>query len=339
MNFKETADFLDENAGIWVGVSDKKLLWRANLYIDEGENDWNNLNRWTYANGNEWDKDWFDYDDDNIINEAGPYNGGQCTIKQWTHPEHIHYRVDDNGNITSTVHWTVTCSTINNAVAYAWGASDTLFHFNEDMDEQRIAMTQVYNSDHDQWPNWNITTAPGNNWSNYLTSTYRPAYSILTHCNQTNPAGSDLAEEYEDRFHSAGTDCCGFVTRVVSYENMYEVRIPDADEKEVFNDTGDNRPYISIDGTNGFEAESWYIPDINLLVPGDIVYMYTPSPHIAIVNKINYTSDNSRTTTTSNIHFIETTTWGYEWNTQNDQTAETYILSGYSLYYGRLMTE
>jgi len=39
MNFKETADFLDENAGIWVGVSDKKLLWRANLYIDERKNE------------------------------------------------------------------------------------------------------------------------------------------------------------------------------------------------------------------------------------------------------------------------------------------------------------
>jgi hypothetical protein len=33
-------------------VYDKKMLWRANLFIDEGVDDWNNLNPW--ITGNEW---------------------------------------------------------------------------------------------------------------------------------------------------------------------------------------------------------------------------------------------------------------------------------------------
>jgi hypothetical protein len=40
--------------GDFMAVYNKKLLWRAQLYIDEGANDWNNLNPWDDPVNNDW---------------------------------------------------------------------------------------------------------------------------------------------------------------------------------------------------------------------------------------------------------------------------------------------
>jgi hypothetical protein len=43
-------------AADYCAVYDKKLLWRANLYIDEGGGDWNNVHPWNNPVNNEWYK-------------------------------------------------------------------------------------------------------------------------------------------------------------------------------------------------------------------------------------------------------------------------------------------
>jgi hypothetical protein len=44
------------------GLQDKKLLWRANLYIKEDAHDWNDDNPWvgTAADPNGWNRKWTD---------------------------------------------------------------------------------------------------------------------------------------------------------------------------------------------------------------------------------------------------------------------------------------
>jgi hypothetical protein len=94
------------------GVYDHKLLWRANLFLDEGANDWNNLNPWYQPDSGQPD-----YNDWGISQADGAdVNGGQITLHSFT-------RYWDN-------------VTIDNAVAYSWGCCDSPFDFNDDMEDQ-----------------------------------------------------------------------------------------------------------------------------------------------------------------------------------------------------------
>jgi len=78
----DNTDIITSKAdGNFMAVYEHKLLWRAQLYIDEtlaaagnpsGNVDWNNAHPWTYAQGNEWDKDWEDSNNNGIIIVPNP---------------------------------------------------------------------------------------------------------------------------------------------------------------------------------------------------------------------------------------------------------------------------
>lgn len=128
----------------FMAVYDKKLLWRANLYIDErykwkeqikettqqaGESeeeynerldkyDWNNVNPWD-DNSNEW-KRILNYEN-NPLDPGGEYKdyyGKQVNLLPWTHPEttYIH-----NGESQSVKNRGDKNGTVWGAVPYSWG--------------------------------------------------------------------------------------------------------------------------------------------------------------------------------------------------------------------------
>ena len=90
-----------------MAVSDAKLLWRANLYIDErdtAEGDWNDAHPW--VEGNEWNKEYvfqpggYDFSDMSTPAEDDEKNGGQVIdIHSFTYS---YMRANDN-NITNKV--------------------------------------------------------------------------------------------------------------------------------------------------------------------------------------------------------------------------------------------
>jgi len=318
------------NDGDFTAVYDFPLLWRANLYIDEGPNDWNNRHPWKDPVKNEW-----------YVSEAdGAYmDGGQIDIKDWTH---------FNG----------TNILIDNSVAYSLGGTDSVADFNADLMEQEVAiqayysnlnpMWQTQENPHPPWASWTRTSAPSNDWLNYLIPyvatagtlnpltvggntlyPYRPGYA-------TKRAFFEDPSRYQwyDVNYSAGVDCNGFVDRASSYAgNPYEIqagnRVPE--KREAWATPGlehAKHPNASEEDSENFEGKSWLIwtdeptanglyPDsmksdelpVTYLVPGDIVLFYTSTgrcDHIAIVNEIR-SATNSRTVTRDGISLIEAT--------------------------------
>lgn len=143
-------------------VYDKKMLWRANLYIDEGDNytpltaidssknytDWNNRNPW--INGNEWNRVHdgitgdtinFNY---NTISQLPAGNGGQ-TVRLAPFTWHRH-KINIPGN------------KINNSVSYSVGSQDDPFSYNKHMLAQEQDTTPEI-------------------WENYISNVHIPGYS------------------------------------------------------------------------------------------------------------------------------------------------------------------
>ena len=131
MELQERVLFADEIAQKRESVNDKKLLWRANLFIDEGAGDWNNVNSWDDDAANDW-----------YVSQANgaDVNGGQIAIHSFT----------DIFN-----------RQINNAVGYSYGCTDTVDFFNFELEEQRAARRAQSGN-----PNLQETTAANNNWDN-----------------------------------------------------------------------------------------------------------------------------------------------------------------------------
>ena len=78
---------------------------------------------------------------------------------------------------------------------------------------------------------------------------------------------------------------------------------------------------------------SWEVPDINLLIPGDVVWM---NGHISIIDKINF--DENRQTDAGNIVFIEATTYYKLLYVRNTITMRTHQTDGANiLSYRRLI--
>lgn len=129
-----------------IGVYDKKMLWRANLYIEEA-NDWNDAHPWDdedpWVHENRWNRT---YDGSERLSEnnnepnendylpADPSNalkgnGGQVVnIKKFTY----HPAID--GDIETS------------AVAYSYGCNDSPFEFNDELRQQEL-LAQMYNRD------------------------------------------------------------------------------------------------------------------------------------------------------------------------------------------------
>jgi len=138
-----------------LAVYDKKLLWRANLFIkksdpDLGGKDWNDAHPW--ISGNDWN-----HDENGVVG-----NGGQVVdIKPWT-------RFSDG-------------KTVSGSMVYGWGNWSDPFSFSTEMSLQKTAMlnkrTQgnaTFNQTYASilpWPQ--DTTAPGGTtdatkWNNYI---------------------------------------------------------------------------------------------------------------------------------------------------------------------------
>jgi hypothetical protein len=283
-------------------VYDFPLLWRAQSYIDEGANDWNNLNPWNDPVNNGW-----------YVSQAnGAFvDGGQIPIKSWTR----YYQQGTSFGDPNTE--------ITGCIVYGWGCSDSVGKFNSDMDNQKNCLNISRNG------GWITTLAPetGNSlWNNYDTQIrasggttyypYRPGYSTTRQFvfNDYN-AGSHVRE-------SAGADCSGLVQRCASYTgNPYT--LTDLTNEPDWNNNNDIAQLV---GDTGIFNKSWQVA-INdgsdtsgLIVPGDIIYM---DGHVGIVCKILFTAG-GRTLTAENVKIVEAA--GAGWKTRNDRAWEN--LSG-----------
>ena len=149
----------------YIAVYDKKMLWRANLYINKPEvglagSDWNDAHPWNApVNNNDttnipdwWDNNW-GYNKWNISSNI---SGGQIDIKPWTR------FVKANGE------WNV-----YNSVAYGYGCGDDIVEdFNEGLKDQSEAMIKMKNNDSNYPPSGTVedgqTTAPDQKWGSYI---------------------------------------------------------------------------------------------------------------------------------------------------------------------------
>ncbi len=242
--YTSTEDFL--------AVYDRKALWRANLYIDEGAADWNNQNPW-----NDDDNDWLT-EIPHAYRSAMWEEGGQAilysgfsSIRRTGRNDRVAYDYPLADNDTPV------------------GAADTPWQFLDKMSSQRRAMQHVYapleiteatfgeNVPADiaaalaHFDNWDETTtrAPADNWLNYLpwdaweeavrqgidTDTwaafggnvpYLPGLGLVRVSYVNNMV---MEEDQRDAMEAvinneplslltAGVDCIGFVQRVFDYE-------------------------------------------------------------------------------------------------------------------------
>ncbi|MBN2532876.1 MAG: hypothetical protein JXB88_08295 [Spirochaetales bacterium] len=339
------------SAGDFIAVYDHKLLWRANLYVDEGENDWNNVNRWTYAQGNEWDKDWLDHDDDGVINEAGPYNGGQIDIAAWT-------RFDDHTGPNAAL-TELDNGEVYGAVAYSWAGTDNPFDFNADMEDQKLAIRAWYSSinpywdqnvnPHPEWANYNDTISPDGLWSGYIfgmngnddsqpgvltfnTPTrypYTPGY-------RTKRQFIDEADTAIDTTYSAGLDCTGFIHKSASYQGNTYTLSNLSDTRVIWGGTAQSQA-----GGTIYSDYCWPVYDQaegvgnrNLIIPGDIVSL-PDYHHGAIISKIIF-NNNTRIIQAINVKLIESAYADGRYMVVNHQDWDTHYESTGRL--GRLIT-
>ena len=162
----------------YIAVYDKKLLWRANLYINKSEPrlnglDWNNAHPWPVPTKDSatgvsaqsgastvlsaqnttppitpdwWTPEW-GYNDWNI----GQINGGQVEIKAWTR---------FNGG------------DVMDSVAYGYGVGQSVKEFNDGLEELSKAMVKKKAADSSYPPSGKvikgISTAPDGQWGNYI---------------------------------------------------------------------------------------------------------------------------------------------------------------------------
>ena len=215
----------------YVAVYDKKMLWRANLYIAESSNDWNDQHPWTGTEGfgtNDWNQP-----------ETGKTSGGQViSLPEFTwsgYPNTTTSTLDGCGKIPRD-------SFTGTRVSYDdWGV-DTPFQFKQKLLDQKTCMASVYASngdDKDENNNgsWSNTYAPNSESSDYhnyvkvvdkpkknqedfpkrITSTvqqslnaypYIPGFSFWY---DTRNGG----DNWDVTYTAAGLDCVAFVHRAL----------------------------------------------------------------------------------------------------------------------------
>ena len=162
----------------YFAVYDKKMLWRANLYIDEGgDKDWNNLHPWnappdatTEANWKAARKlpAWFDSDD--------------WGFNEWNKPDGSKKNAVAGGQIVSIKQWTLWRNniTVTTSVAYGWGCMDSVNDFNLELSGEADLLAAArqkgsadYLGDDYRKFQWNNSAdqrsiAPQGNWFNYI---------------------------------------------------------------------------------------------------------------------------------------------------------------------------
>jgi hypothetical protein len=170
---------------------DKKMLWRANLYLDQrepelGNRDWNDVHPW--VTGNEWNT------------PAAGYTGvagGQITrINDWT-------RWNDNETVTGNV-------------AYGWGAWDSVATFNSELAAQSELISNARNENSGdgifqgddyaalQWLGG--TTAPADNWNNYVFPARRPVGNHYVYNRLLTDAQMQAAQDVQHDYFINGSE-------------------------------------------------------------------------------------------------------------------------------------
>jgi hypothetical protein len=300
------APAVETNAGSFMACYDKKFIWRSNLYISEGAADWNNLNPWTAAQGNEWDT-------------TG--NGGQCVINPWTMYTNPNAPYFSNGG------------DVFDAVAYTFGGCDAVRDFNLELVAQADAAGRPAVDANRTLASTDPVRDDNNYWENYLKTSYVPSYSYI----RRKQAG---AETEAEQLQSSGVDCGGFLMRVASYQvngtKAYLVGAPNDNERD---EMGVNRllryypPIFSDDTTINNYIWNVDLDELNLLIPGDIIWLRNKLAdnsyeyHVVVINKMLFDVD-SRNVIAGNIKLIDATTYLNKLNVQKTQSYVNY--SGWS---------
>jgi hypothetical protein len=299
-------------------VYDKKLLWRANLYIDDEATDWSIANPWNAPlDVNDWNKDSY--------NSNVQANGGQVIT-----PSSFTWTADNNHA---------------NAVAYDYWGQDSPHEYNEKMRQQRRILNNYITSGLGGYQanasGWVLTTAPTvaqPNHSNYLHASIFPhgypndatAKKVLNQPVLVNgenvypyvPSLSNALKALNNGTwpgsgigsYAAGLDCVGFTQRCASYPNS---------PYNWVQGTWFLGAYFwgNARGTTGFPTPTnnlaWQvaktdvlddagnIKNLNKVIPGDIIYYGNPS-HIAMILSVQY-DQNERTSALDRIRVIEST--------------------------------
>jgi len=321
-------------------VYDKKMLWRANLYIAEEQNDWNDQHPWIV--GNEWNRtyDFSKFANNQFdINNLETGNGGQVLeIPSFTHS----WRGEGNTDI-------------DDKVAYEFNGTDSPFAFAYKMDNQKVILGEKYTSGgvlKTENPNDTSSygfkyTAPGSLHKNYAHGSNYPygasaaqdedgAFKLSSQSLVVNgktyypyvPAlesamiGSNDITPYnmdpKGAGYGAGADCLGFVDRSAAYNENPYAWASNSLSQPLWGGSRvtDGWPLLN----NGDAVVITTHPDIgnpkNLekIVPGDIFYYKNDSgdiAHILIVSDVNYGNSDSRSLSPEGITFIESTHfWG-----------------------------
>ena len=349
----------------YIAVYDKKMLWRANLYIDNietelGNPDWNDVHLWNTADTSiNW------YGENEWLVTGTKKAGGQCEINDWT-------RWNDG-------------ATVINSVAYGWGCWDSVKQFNDELNEQRTAIEQ-YRNEHPEseftaleWTNTQ-TTAPGSGegtqrWKNYIFQ--EEAATDKNELNKISEINADVSvpglstywdEEPRNSFSSpkhdkytSGTDCSGLVAMSANYSgNNYT--LDNIDETKKFigktesTTTEANKSLALFAASND---EPWQLvltvqqennDDLKLrrasqrkilahAVPGDI--LVKTSEHVIIVQNLNYPDNNMLITDFNQvavIHSCEKLTTENNSTWQVKKCTANQISSSINLYQLRRLT-
>jgi len=320
----------EDNDRNFLAVYDKKMLWRANLYIDETrasapKPDWNNQHPW--INGNDWNRGY----DGVTWNDENP-DGGQVVNFQAFNP----VRSRDKNNWSNN-YW-------NNTVAYDYPignalALDSPFDFVKKLQIEKENIKNHYSNGvyEDSVPmtagdpvalsilqGWSKTIAPNNRWQNYTRTksgdleAYLPGLGLYKHDDDHSNLETGLTTPYPTATYSdsksAGVDCLGFAQRAAGYDgdNYQWINLPkDTAEGGVlpnnsaagyreFADLIRNKSQIITDYNSFFDD----LISLNKIKPGDIIHYGTD--HIGIICNIDLIeTDSDPTSITNRIEIIE----------------------------------
>lgn len=338
-------DLQTSNNSDFFAVYDKKMLWRANLYIDEGDGDtdWNNKYRWT--SGNEWNKEYYTsfvgslQPNDMALRNMYDSHGGQTIdIFEYTPMRTISGTPSSPDTYNNYVSGKVAYNYPNNSSSdfiLAYGL-DSPFDFNYKLVMQMLSIKQNYEeaveSPYSSIPLWELqrwatTKSPENQWKNYISENinnqqaYIPALGLLYQTYWSHN-GDETGSNHSATARGAGTDCIGFAQRSASYNNNIYAWADFAGGIA----NGDNyggtvtyapRQFPYVDSRSVAIAEhrqtnynGGYL-HLDKVVPGDILYYAkydsgkSDGYHIAIVRDVIHSEDGS--VLAGNIKLIEST--------------------------------
>jgi hypothetical protein len=323
----------------YLAIYDKKMLWRANLYIDEsGANDWNHTNPWkapasggiTNITPKWWTPEWgyneWNHDQGSIYEG----NGEQIPIKSWTR----YYLAGTNSNFSNTTR------IVNGSVAYTTGGSDSPFQFNLEMNNQMNCLniskqggwsqTIAPETTLSDWINYDLTIRSSNGTSFYP---YRPGLSAKHRYSDPNTYNAEQVKA------SSGADCSGFIQKTASYNgNIYVL-----DDLTVEDTWSSGQASALLEGFSDFprgfgnksvlisdETLDWaYQPEnLQLVVPGDFIYLKAEGKqHVAMIQKITRPMEGAEITR-DNVYVIHATSGrGLTWKINVNDKWENDLLS------------